>query len=218
MNRHLFWPILAIGIALIVAPLALSLPSKAGAGQDMIDDFRPIMQPGNVETTVDYYDSVFTKLRPVAGAISAETVAKFQDYGQGIGAVQAESAKLFPGLAQALGQTPQQVQQFFGQQFPATAQLFGSLPQMSTDFGNLIGLMSQNVAIFERVPPGLDHYKPLVDTMEGNVTNYEKIDSLPSFPLFTWFFVVPGILLVLLSGWGLLSGRQATNAVAAPTA
>ena len=217
MNR-LFWPILVIGVALIVLPLAMSLPSKSSAGQRMIDNFNPIMQPDNVATTADYYDNVFTKLRPVANAISAETVTTFQGYGQGIVAVQAESAKLFPGLAQATGQTPQQVQQFFGQQFPATAQLFGNLPQMSQDFGNLIGLMSQNVAVFERVPPGLDHYKPLVNTMEGNVTNYEKIDSLPNFRLFTWFFVAPGILLVLLSGWGLLSGRRAAHApVVTPT-
>lgn len=214
MNRNVLWPILAIGIALIVLPLALSLPSRSSAGQRMIDNFRPIMQPDNVDTTVDYYDNVFAKLRPVATAIDAPTVSKFKSYGEGIGAVQAESGKLFPGLAQALGQTPQQVQQFFGRQFPATAQLFGSLPQMGQDFGNLIGLMEQNVGTFERVPPGLDHYKPLVDTMEGNVTNYEKIDSLPNFRLFTWFFVAPGILLVLLSGWGLLAGRREAQAPA----
>lgn len=135
-----------IGLALIVLPLALSLPSKSSAGQRMIDDFQPIMQADNRS------------------------------------------------------------------QFPATTQLFLSLQKISTDFGNLIGLMEQNVATFERVSPGLDHYKPLVDTMGGNVTNYEKISSLPDFGLFAWFFIAPGILLVLLSGWGLLSGRRATNA------
>ena len=211
MNR-LFWPILMIGIALIVLPLALSLPSKSSAGQRMIDDFHPIMQADSVETTVDYYDNVFAKLRPVATAISADAVATFKGYGQGIGAVQAESAKLFPALAQASGQNPQQLQQFLGSQFPATAQLFQSLQKISTDFGNLIGLMEQNVATFERVPPGLDHYKPLVETMEGNVRNYEKINSLPDFGLFAWFFIAPGLLLVLLSGWGLLSGRRAASA------
>ena len=49
-NRKLlfFWPVLIIGIALIVMPFAMSMPSKAGAGQDMLDNFRPIMQPDNV--------------------------------------------------------------------------------------------------------------------------------------------------------------------------
>lgn len=219
MNRALFWPVLAIGAALVVLPFVLSLPDRSSAGQQMIDDFRPIMQPDSVETTVDYYDNVFALLRPVANAISAETVGTFEGYGKGIGAVQAESPRLFPALAQASGQTPQQMQQFLGKEFPATAQLFQALPQMSKDFGNLIGLMSQNVATFERVPPGLDHYKPLVDTMEANVTNYEKIDALPNFRLFTWFFVIPGILLVLLGGWGLISGRrEASTPVARPVA
>lgn len=208
MNRTLFWPVLAIGVALVVLPFAMSLPGKSSAGQRMIDDFNPIMQPDDVETTVDYYNEVFTPLRPVAKAISAETVAKFESYGKGIGGVQAESERLFPALAQASGQTSQQMQEFLGREFPATAQLFQALPQMSRDFGDLIGLMGQNVAIFERVPSGLDHYKPLVDTMEANVGNYQKIDSLPDFRLFTWFFVAPGILLVLIGGWGLLSARR----------
>jgi hypothetical protein len=206
--RQLFWPVLVIGVALIVMPFAISLPSKASAGQRMIDDFHPIMQPASVNLTVDYYDNVFTKLRPVAQAISPQTVAKFAAYGKGIGAVQTESTKLVPALAQAMHTTPTQVQQFLGQQFPATAQLFSSLPQMAQDFGTLIALMQQNVPVFKRVPPGLDHYKPLVETMNANVGNYKKIDSLPNFKLFTWFFVIPGILLALIGGWGLAAGRR----------
>jgi hypothetical protein len=206
--RRLFWAVLVIGIALIVMPFAISLPSKSSAGQRMIDDFRPIMQPDTVKLTADYYDNVFTKLRPVAQAITPQTVATFTAYGQGIGAVQTESTKLVPALAQAMHTTPTQVQQFLGSQFPATAQMFASLPQMSQDFSSLIALMQQNVPVFKRVPPGLDHYKPLVDTMQANVTNYEKIDSLPNFRLFTWFFVVPGILLVVIAVWGLVAGRR----------
>lgn len=214
MTRRLFWPVLVIGIALIVMPFAMSLPSKANAGQHMIDNFRPIMQPASVKTTVDYYDNVFTKLRPVALAISPATVAKFGAYGKGIGGVQTESTKLVPALAKAMNTTPAQVQQFLGKQFPATAQLFASLPQMSQDFGALIGLMGQNVAVFKRVPPGLDHYKPLVETMNANVGNYKQIDSLPNFRLFTWFFVIPGILLVAIAVWGLVAGRREAAATA----
>lgn len=33
------------------------------------------------------------------------------------------------------------------------------------------------------------------------------MNSLPSFRLFTWFFIVPGALLILLAGYGLFGGR-----------
>jgi hypothetical protein len=85
--------------------------------------------------------------------------------------------------------TPAQLQKYLGTNFPATAQLLGSLPQM--------------VPVFQNVPPGLDHYLPLVRTMQTNVDNYQKIDALPDFRLFTWFFVVPGALLALISAYGL---------------
>jgi hypothetical protein len=54
------------------------------------------------------------------------------------------------------------------------------------------------------VQPGLTHYKLLVDTMQANVDNYKQVNSLPSFRLFTWFFVTPGVLLLLIAGWALL--------------
>jgi hypothetical protein len=67
--------------------------------------------------------------------------------------------------------------------------------------------MGRNVGIFAQVPAGLRHYKPLVTTMQANVHNYEQVNSLPDFRLFTWFFVVPGALLVLLATFGLY-GKQ----------
>jgi hypothetical protein len=39
--------------------------------------------------------------------------------------------------------------------------------------------------------------------MQGNVDNYRQVNSLPDFRLFTFFFVIPGALLVLLAGYGL---------------
>lgn len=214
MRRLILIVLLLIGVGLIVAPLSMSMFSRSSDGQKMVNDFRPIMQPDSVATTVDYYDNVFAKLRPVAQAINAATVAKFKGYGEGIGAVQAESEKLVPALAQATGQTPQQVQQFLGRQFPATAQLFQSLPQMSEDFGNLIGLMEQNVQTFERVPPGLDHYKPLVTTMQRNTGTYASVDALPRMGLFPWFFIVPGILIILGSGLLFVGDRARADAPA----
>jgi len=45
----------------------------------------------------------------------------------------------------------------------------------------LLESFPQLVPIFTDVPPGLDHYKPLVTTMKDNVHNYAQIDSLPNF-------------------------------------
>jgi len=45
MTRKVLWPVLVIGILLIVMPFAISLPSKASAGQTMLNEFHPIMQP-----------------------------------------------------------------------------------------------------------------------------------------------------------------------------
>ena len=213
MNRKVLWAVLVIGLALAIAPFALSLPGKASAGQRMLNGFQPIMQPDSVATTADYYDDVFTKLRPVALAFNAQTVERFNGYQQGLAGLEQEAPKLVPTLAQQLGMSPQQVQRFLGEQFPAMAQLFQGLPRMGTDFSSMVGLMEENVAVFEQVPPGLDHYRPLVTTMQANVDNYRQVNSLPDFRLFSVFFVVPGVLLILLAGFGLYTGRSTREVV-----
>ena len=177
MNRNVLWAVLAIGLALVIAPLAMSLPSKAAAGQRMLNGFQPIMQPDQVKTTAYYYNEVFVPLGQVTPMLSAQNVAKFQGYMQGFSAL----PKLLPPAA-AKQATP----------------AFGA-------FAGLLGVMQQNVGIFSQVPAGLTHYKPLVTTMQGNVDNFKQVNSLPDFRLFTWFFIVPGALLALLAGWGLFS-------------
>jgi hypothetical protein len=152
MNRKVLWSsVLVIGLALVIIPLAISLPSKAAAGQRMLDNFRPIMQPGQVALTATYYDDVFTPL-----------------------------GKIVP--------------------------MFGQLPpSMQQGFGQMLQQAKVDPAVFSRVPAGLAHYKPLVTTMQGNVDNYASVDSLPSFRLFTWFFVIPGVLIALLALAGLFT-------------
>lgn len=169
-KRYLFlWPVLVIGVALIVIPFAMSMPSKVDAAQTMLDDFRPIMKAANVAKTADYYYETFVKLRPVA------------DEGQ---ALATEAPNLIATLAQRLNISPAEVQQLLG--------LLNNLPQLAPVFAKLV--------------PALDHYKPLIDAMEGNVTNFQKLDSPPSFRLLTWFFVIPGILLVILAAVPLAMG------------
>jgi hypothetical protein len=208
MNRKILWAVLVVGLALVITPFALSLPSKAAAGQRMLDGFRPIMQPAHVQKTADYYNNVFVPLGKVTPMMSAANLAKFQSYLKGFSGMQTDAAKLVPLLAQSLHMTPAQVQALMAAQLPAMAAMLKSLPQMQLAFGGLLGTMQGNVDIFGQVPAGIAWYKPLVTSMQANVNNYEQVDSLPDFRLFTWFFVVPGILLVLLAGFGLFGGRM----------
>jgi hypothetical protein len=39
----------------------------------------------------------------------------------------------------------------------------------------------------------------LLDTIQANTANYEAMVALPSFELFPWFFVIPGLLVALLA-------------------
>jgi len=110
--------------------------------------------------------------------------------------------------------TPAQVQGMMSTQLPAMAAMLQNLPQMQRDFGVLLGTMDKNVDVFAQVPAGLNHYKPLVTTMQANTDNYAQVNSLPSFRLFAWFFFVPGALLVLLVGFGLFSERIAMGRIA----
>jgi hypothetical protein len=214
MSRKLFWAVFAIGVALVVAPLAMSLPTKANSGQRMLNGFQPIMQPDQVKTTAYYYNQVFVPLGRVTPMMSAKNLAKFQAYLKGFGGMKTDAARLVPLLAQALHTTPAQVQVLMSQKLPAMAAMLRNLPAMQRDFGGLLGTMQQNVGIFSQVPAGLNHYKPLVTTMQANVNNYKQVNSLPSFRLFAWFFIVPGVLLILIAGYGLF-GRWTTTKVAA---
>lgn len=206
--RKVLWAVLVIGALLIAAPFALGMPAKADGGQAMLDDFHPLMQQENVDKTAAYYYDVFVPLdEVVVPAMTEENMAKFEAYLAGISGTKADADKFIPGLAQAMGMTPEQVQGFVAAQYPAMAQMLANLPQMEEDFGGLLGMMSENVSTFQQVPAGIDHYADLVTTMEANVGNYQDADSLPDFRLFTWFFVIPGLLLVGLAGFGLFNGK-----------
>lgn len=221
MNRKILWAVLAIGLALVIAPLALGLPAKTAAGERMMGNFQPIMQPAQVATTARYYNDVFVPLGKVTPMMSAQNVARFQTYTKGFGGVQTDTARLVPALAQAMHMTPAQVQKMMAAQFPAMTAMMTGLPAMQRDFNGLLGTMAANVGIFSQVPGGLAHYKPLVTTMQANVDNYRQVSSLPDFRLFTVFFVLPGVLLILLAGWGLygtaLRRRFAVHHHARPT-
>jgi hypothetical protein len=169
-KKALWWAVLIVGVAMIVMPFAMGLPGKAAAGNRMLNDFRPIMQPRQVQLTSNYYYKVFVPLGQITPMFSNQNAAKFQGY--------------LTGMQKANIQIP---------------------PAAAKDFTGLVTMMKNAVPVAQQVPAGLQHYKPLVDTMQGNVSNFHQMDQLPKFTLFTWFFVIPGILLALLAGAGLWS-------------
>jgi hypothetical protein len=178
-SRMFHWPVLVIGVLLIVLPFAVSMPSRASAGQKLLSAFHPIMQPAAVQKTVSYDVQTFTPLGPFAtGAVAAAP----------------EVPVLIATLAAAL-------------HVPA-AQVPALLQQKAPYLSGILTHFSQVVPIFKNVPPGLAWYKPIVTTMQAQQKNYAAVDALPNFNLLTWFFVIPGILLVLFAGFGLLLGRR----------
>jgi hypothetical protein len=130
--------------------------------------------------------------------------------------VGADATNMVPALAQATGMSEADVQTFMASQFPAMMQLLQGLPQMQEDFNNLLGLMGSNVEIFEQVPAGLEHYEPLVVTLQEQRPNYDKAASMPDFRAFTWVFLIPGIALVIIAATAILSERKRDSTAATP--
>lgn len=212
MIRKLLWAVLAIGALMIAAPFAIGLPDRADGGEKMIDAFAPIMAEENVETTAAYYYDVFVPLGEVAPAMSQENIDRFNGYVEGFTALGVDAENMVPTLAAAMNMPEADVQAFMGSQFPAMSQTLVALPEMQQDFDGLLGLMDSNVPIFEQVPAGLEHYEPLVTTMQAEQENYDKVAGLPDFRLFTWFFVIPGLALIALAATALFRSRGTASA------
>jgi hypothetical protein len=217
MTRKLLWAVLAIGVALVALPLIFQMPTRAAAGERMMSDFQPIMQPDQVQKTADYYNNTFVPLDKVFTPIVTQaTVDKFNAYLKGFGAVGAEGQRLVPTIAQAMGVSDAQAAAYMAKEFPGMTGMISSLPAMQQDFQGLLGAMSANTDVFARVPAGIAHYKPLVTTMQGNVSDYAAASKLPPFYLLPWFFIVPGLLLIGLAGYGLYADRRETHVSHAP--
>jgi len=63
-----------------------------------------------------------------------------------------------------------------------------ALSRFSTDWPNISNQMA-----------------PMIGAMSDNLGNYAAVDALPPFPLFPWFFGVPGVLVI---GLALAAGRR----------
>ncbi len=46
-------------------------------------------------------------------------------------------------------------------------------------------------------PMIVSDFNPMIATMGDNVDNFQAVDAMPPFPMFPWFFVVPGVLILI---------------------
>jgi hypothetical protein len=138
---RLRWAFIALGIGLVLAPVAFQMFQRAPKGGRMMTAFETIETRTKVETIQSYFATIAVG----QGSLRLEVVPALQR--SGLDVVQ------------------------IADRFPAVDRLNR----------NWIGI--------------LNDMTPMIGAMSDNVDNYDAIKSLPPFPLFPWFFVVPGLLI-----------------------
>ncbi len=147
------WPFVAtlmLGLGLVAAPFAFRMFSRAPAGGEMIDQFRPYM-----------------------------TTAKIGGFQRDMAEIDRAATEARAELPARLGLTPAQV----AAQYPTYADFDRRWPAINADMTDMLA------------------------TMRADIPKFEAVDALPPFPLFPWFFVVPGALIAAASAWGLVRVR-----------
>jgi len=119
---------------------------------------------------------MMTAFEPV---LTRPNVTTFQGHMKTFTGMKADMDKMIPALAKQMGMTQDQLNQMLGKQFPGVANGLQQFPKMGQDFNTVITVMDKNVE------------------------NFKKADQLPMRTM-PWFFVAPGVLLVLLAGIQLL--------------
>lgn len=151
------------GLIFIVVTLAQNLFSVGTAFEALIDDFRPVIQD--------------------------ESLAQYRADIEGLAAVSDEfQTAVLPGLAQALGLTPEGLGGLIANQFPAVDTGLALLPEAVPTFGGLI------------------------DTLAGQQSNFFQADEIPtkSLPAQTvpWGFTIVGLIAIGLATFMLLKGTR----------
>jgi hypothetical protein len=156
------WAFVALGIGLVLAPVAFGMFQRAPKGGRMMTAFKTIETRKKVETIQSYFATIAVG----QGSLRLEIVPALRRDGLSAGQI--------------------------ASRFPAVETL---------DRGW--------IAI-------LNDMTPMIGAMSDNVDNYDAIKSLPPFPLFPWFFVIPGLLIVALATVpGRRRGRPARRGLAA---
>ena len=117
--------VLAIGVVILIVLFANNLFSVGSAFEELTDAFRPIM--------------------------TDEAIATAEADVAGLGAVSDEfNTQVAPAVAQALGQTPEELNIFLGTNFPSVAAGVGALPEIVPQFTAVVGLLGQQQSNFEQ--------------------------------------------------------------------
>lgn len=148
--RTLLVVLAVLGFAVALAPAVFQMFSRAPAGGEMIDDFRPMMVRERVRNVQGYFITIGT----AEGQLRTAVLPLAQEQGLDLAEV------------------------------PSVLQLNEDWPTMVGELAAMVGVMSDNV------------------------DNFEAVDAMPDFPLFPWFFVVPGLLVAGLALWA-RAGRAA---------
>ncbi|MFP5369920.1 MAG: hypothetical protein ACLGI3_04125 [Actinomycetes bacterium] len=144
-----------LGVALIAAPLVFQMFSRAPDGEQMLDQFRPLMNTQRITTVQGY----FVTMAGGEAAVRGQLLPALQKAGLD----DAERRELLPA---------------------------------SHAFTEVWTRMANQMA-------------PMLAAMNDNLARYEGLIALPPFGLFPWFFVAPGVLLILLGLVSLRPGEPA---------
>lgn len=117
-----------LGVGLIVAPLVMTLPSKADAADTMNSNFKPVY--------------------------TAEFVGKAQQSLTAMKAMGAElQTKLLPDLAAQMQMTPAQLQGYLQSNFPTMAAGMAAMPSAFARFDKLVGAFDSSLDNYDTLKP-----------------------------------------------------------------
>jgi hypothetical protein len=150
-RRQLRWALVALGVGLVLAPVAFQMFDRAPKGGRMMTAFESIETRKKVEAVQGYFGTIAVG----QGSLRLEVVPALRRAGFDAGEIE--------------------------ERFPAVARFN------------------------RRWVPILNDLTPMIGAMSDNVDNYEAVAALPPFPLFPWFFVIPGLLIAALA---FASGRR----------
>jgi uncharacterized membrane protein HdeD (DUF308 family) len=154
---------IVFGAVLLLVPFALGLPGKAADADQMNENLKPVY----TQQLIDQANGALTTV----SAMGAEM-----------------QTTMLPALAQQLGMTSADLQDFMGQNFPDTA------------------------AALENMPASMQRFQGLVGTFQDNLQDYDTMKSVTFEPII-WTVIIGGGVMLIMGIVALVAGRRETDLV-----